>query len=104
MKVALENFAAMRTDRPKLAILGGMKELGNDSRAEHESIVRAVNELGLHAVFVGPEFAELAGMGLITYPDANAALEASRRKPLTGYVILVKGSRGTRLETLVEGL
>lgn len=104
MKVALENFAAMRTDRPKLAILGGMKELGNDSRAEHESIVRAVQELGLDAVFVGPEFAELAGMGLITYPDANAALEASRRKPLTGYMILVKGSRGTRLETLVEDL
>jgi UDP-N-acetylmuramoyl-tripeptide--D-alanyl-D-alanine ligase len=104
MKVALENFAAMRTDRPKLAVLGGMKELGTDSRAEHEAIVKAVKQLGVDAVFVGPEFAELADIGIITYPDANAALESFKQKPLTGHLILVKGSRGTKLETLVPAL
>jgi UDP-N-acetylmuramoyl-tripeptide--D-alanyl-D-alanine ligase len=101
MQVALENFAAMRTDRPRLAILGGMKELGADSRAEHRAIMDAVKRLGVDAVFVGPEFVELASMGITAYPDANAALEAFRQKPLTGYLILVKGSRGTKLETLV---
>lgn len=104
MKVALENFAAMRTDRPKLAILGGMKELGADSRAEHEAIVDAVKRLGIDAMFVGPEFVELAGRGITAYPDANAALEAFRQKPLTGHLVLVKGSRGTKLETLVPAL
>jgi UDP-N-acetylmuramoyl-tripeptide--D-alanyl-D-alanine ligase len=102
--VALENFAAMRTDRPKLAILGGMKELGADSRAEHEAVADTVKRLGVDAVFIGPEFMELAGMDITTYPDAKAALEALKQKPLTGYLILVKGSRGTKLETLVEGL
>jgi len=104
MQVALENFAAMRKDRPKLAILGGMKELGADSHAEHMAIVDTVKRLGADAVFVGPEFVELAGMGITAYPDANAALEAFKRKPLTGYLILVKGSRGTKLETLVPAL
>ena len=104
MAAALHNFAAMTTDRPKLAILGGMKELGAESRAEHEAIVDAVKRLGVDAVFVGPEFVELAGMGITAYTDANAALEALRQKPLSGYLILVKGSRGTKLETLVEGL
>ena len=104
MQVALENFAAMPTDRPKLAILGGMKELGADSRAEHTAVVDTVKRLDVDTVFVGPEFMELASMGITTYPDAKAALEALKQKPLTGYLILVKGSRGTKLETLVEGL
>ncbi|MGV3638861.1 MAG: UDP-N-acetylmuramoyl-tripeptide--D-alanyl-D-alanine ligase, partial [Flavobacteriales bacterium] len=104
MHVALENFAAMRTDRPKLAILGGMKELGADSRAEHEAIADTVARLSVETLFVGPEFVGIADRGITTYPDANAALEALKQKPLTGYLILVKGSRGTKLETLVEGL
>jgi UDP-N-acetylmuramoyl-tripeptide--D-alanyl-D-alanine ligase len=104
MKVALENFAAMRSHRPKLAVLGGMKELGADSRAEHEAIVDTVKRLGIDTVFVGPEFEELAGSGITAHPDVNAALEAFKRKPLTGHLILVKGSRGTKLETLVPAL
>jgi UDP-N-acetylmuramoyl-tripeptide--D-alanyl-D-alanine ligase len=104
MQVALENFAAMRTDRPKLAILGGMKELGAGSRAEHEAIVDAVKRLSIDAVFVGPEFVELADKGITAHPDANAALEAFKQKPLTGHLVLVKGSRGTKLETLVPVL
>lgn len=101
MKAALENFAAMASARPKLAVLGGMKELGPGSRGEHEAVVSLVNDLGLEAVYVGPEFMELGTPGAATHPDALAALEAFKQKPLTGHLILVKGSRGTKLETLV---
>ncbi|MEZ4756212.1 MAG: UDP-N-acetylmuramoyl-tripeptide--D-alanyl-D-alanine ligase [Flavobacteriales bacterium] len=104
MQVALENFASMPTNRPKLAVLGGMKELGADSTAEHTAIVDAVKRLGIEAIFVGPEFGTLSGRGISTYPDAVAALEAFKQKPLTGHLVLVKGSRGTKLETLVDGL
>jgi UDP-N-acetylmuramoyl-tripeptide--D-alanyl-D-alanine ligase len=104
MQVALENFATMASDRPKLAILGGMKELGADSQAEHRAVAATVKRLGVDTVFVGPEFMELAGIGITSFPDAKAALEALKQKPLSGYLILVKGSRGTKLETLVEGL
>jgi UDP-N-acetylmuramoyl-tripeptide--D-alanyl-D-alanine ligase len=101
MKVALENFAAMSSERPKLAVLGGMKELGEVSREEHEAILEQVARLGLRAVFVGPEFTQLSTPGMVSYPDARSALEAFMQKPLTGHLILVKGSRGTKLEMLV---
>lgn len=104
MRAALENFAAMRSARPKLALLGGMKELGAESRAEHEAIVALVHSAGLDAVFVGPEFAELAASGIRVFSDADAALAALRGTPPNGKLILVKGSRGTRLETLVPAL
>lgn len=104
MQVALENFAAMASDRPKMAILGGMKELGADSQAEHRAVADTVKRLGVDTVFVGPEFMELSSTGNTAYPDAKAALEALKQKPLTGHLILVKGSRGTKLETLLEGL
>jgi UDP-N-acetylmuramoyl-tripeptide--D-alanyl-D-alanine ligase len=104
MKVALENFAAMHTSRPKLALLGGMKELGDASRTEHETIVSLVNKLGLEAIYVGPEFLELSRLGINVYPDAGQALSALNREPRSGQLILIKGSRGTKLETLLPAL
>ena len=104
MAAALHNFAAMASERPKLAILGGMKELGADSNTEHEAIVALVRSLELDAWFVGPEFQEFAATGITALADAPAALEALAQRPIEGKLILVKGSRGTKLETLVPRL
>lgn len=102
MAAALRNFAAMHDDRPKLAILGDMLELGADSRKEHDTIVALTQELGLAARFVGPEFQRSTTD--LSYPDATALLESLRNEPLTGQLVLVKGSRGIKLETVVEAL
>lgn len=104
MKVALQNFAAMGSDRSKMAILGGMKELGLASLSEHAGIVELVRELGVNSVFVGPEFMELSSMGITAHLDANTALQAFTQNPITGQLILVKGSRGTKLESLLPAL
>ncbi len=104
MQVALENFATMRSDRPKLAVLGGMKELGAESRAEHEALVLLAQKLGVETLFVGPEFMELKSMGINAHPDAEAALAALRAGPINGQLLLIKGSRGTKLETLLPAL
>jgi UDP-N-acetylmuramoyl-tripeptide--D-alanyl-D-alanine ligase len=92
MQVALENFAAMRSDRPKLAVLGGMKELGPGSRADHEALVHLAQKLGMETLFVGPEFMELKDMGINALPDAEAALVALRAEPISGQLLLIKGS------------
>jgi UDP-N-acetylmuramoyl-tripeptide--D-alanyl-D-alanine ligase len=99
MAAALKNFAAMKGDRPKLAILGDMLELGADSRKEHEAVVALVKELGLDARFVGPEFQRSTAEN--SFPDAAALLDALEQETLTGHLVLVKGSRGIRLETVV---
>ena len=102
MAAALRNFAAMTTDRPKLAILGDMLELGADSRTEHDAIVALVKELKIEAHFVGPEFQRSTLERC--YPNAAALLGILKNEPLTGHLVLVKGSRGIRLETLLEAL
>ncbi|MEX1133016.1 MAG: UDP-N-acetylmuramoyl-tripeptide--D-alanyl-D-alanine ligase [Flavobacteriales bacterium] len=99
MAAALENFAAMQGDRPKLAILGDMLELGADSRKEHDAIVALVKKLGLEARYVGPEFQ--CSTKQHTYLDAAAMLQALTNEPFTGHLVLVKGSRGIKLETVV---
>ncbi len=102
MAAALRNFATMPSDRPKLAILGDMLELGAESRKEHDAIVALVHELKLDARFVGPEFQRSTADR--SYPHAAALMEVLTNEPLTGHLVLVKGSRGIKLEMVVEAL
>jgi UDP-N-acetylmuramoyl-tripeptide--D-alanyl-D-alanine ligase len=102
MAASLRNFAGMATDRPKLAILGDMRELGADSRREHEAIIALVEELGLQVWFVGPEF--LACLPERALPDAATLAQQLKERPVKDQLILVKGSRGIKLETVVEVL
>jgi UDP-N-acetylmuramoyl-tripeptide--D-alanyl-D-alanine ligase len=102
MAAALRNFAGMATDRPKLAILGDMRELGADSRREHVAIIALVEELGLQAWFVGPEF--MACLPQRALPDAATLARQLKDRPVHDQLILVKASRGIKLETMVEVL
>lgn len=104
MRAALENFAAMVTDRPKLALLGGMKELGTFGPQEHQALVDKAHALGIEAMFIGPEFAAIDAKGYKVFPDAAGALLVLRNMALTGHTILLKGSRGTKLEILQPAL
>ncbi|HQV74326.1 MAG: UDP-N-acetylmuramoyl-tripeptide--D-alanyl-D-alanine ligase [Flavobacteriales bacterium] len=98
MKAALENFAAIRTDRPKLMILGDMRELGAESAQEHSAIVDLAERLSLETVFIGTEFEKVRKSGYVNVQDLLIAL---KDQPVTGKLILVKGSRGIKLETVV---
>jgi len=101
MKAALENFAAIRTDRQKLMILGDMRELGAESAQEHSTIVGLAEQLNLDAMFVGTEFEKVRKAG---YVNVQELLIALKERPITGKLILVKGSRGIKLETVVGEL
>ncbi|MBK8340035.1 MAG: UDP-N-acetylmuramoyl-tripeptide--D-alanyl-D-alanine ligase [Flavobacteriales bacterium] len=102
MRAALENFAAMSSDLPKLAVMGGMKELGAESRDEHMAVIKLATDLGVKAIYVGPEFEAVRNsLSGSVHPDADAALRAFSADPITGHLVLLKGSRGTRLETLI---
>jgi UDP-N-acetylmuramoyl-tripeptide--D-alanyl-D-alanine ligase len=103
MGAALRHFAAMASARPKLVILGDMLELGADSRAEHRKIIELISQLGLEAWYVGPLFAE-AGSSGTTYANAEAVVARLNSEPVEGRLILLKGSRGIRLEALLPAL
>ncbi len=103
MAAALTNFGQLPSDRPKLAILGDMLELGEVSRAEHAAIAALVDRLGLQALLVGKEFVQAVGDARC-HADADALAAVLKADPPTGKVILVKGSRGIKLETVVAVL
>ena len=109
MAAALENFSNVSADC-KVAMLGDMLELGKESAEEHATVIRAVQNHSLAAVyFVGKEFA--AASESVTYvenihffPTSDALAEHLATLNLTGATILIKGSRGTRMEKVIPVL
>jgi UDP-N-acetylmuramoyl-tripeptide--D-alanyl-D-alanine ligase len=106
MEAALRSFAARPTapGQTKLAVLGDMFELGEESMAEHQATGRLLASLPLPQVLlIGPEMREAARQG--TFQHFNTKTEAAewlRQNPVQGRQVLIKGSRGMALETLVE--
>jgi UDP-N-acetylmuramoyl-tripeptide--D-alanyl-D-alanine ligase len=104
MRPALESLASMPAKR-KIAILGDMLELGQESDKEHEAIVRLASRKRIHQlILVGPEFGKTSyrDCGALHFADNSGAKEWLDRQELNDKtLILIKGSRGIRLETLV---
>ena len=103
MKEAILNFASMSGNR-KVAILGDMLELGNDSFREHESITQLVAQQGFEkAVFVGSEFKMAAqSLGFRHFQDVQELKQWFEEQHFSDYQFLIKGSRGIKLEALLD--
>ncbi len=103
MREAILTFAAME-GRPKVAILGDMLELGEESRREHERIAELAAEQGFDdAVFVGPEFEAVArSAGFRHFTDVAELKQWFGAQHFRNCFFLVKGSRGMRLERVLE--
>ena len=100
MSAALENFATLAA-KHKVIILGDMFELGKDSLEEHQKIVNLANSLDFkYQYFVGENFYQTntARTQFKTYEDLEEYL---KEHPLIHQTVLVKGSRGMRLERVV---
>ncbi len=85
----------------KLAVLGDMLELGNVSREEHLNIISFLEKEKINAILVGNEFLKLKN----TYPtfkNTDKAIEFLNTKDFKNFTILLKGSRGIKLEKLID--
>ncbi len=101
MAVALDNLAQC-TGR-KVALLGDMRELGADAAVEHKKIVDRLH--GHEAFLVGEEFTRAAaGTGIPCFPTSDDLAAYLQQHPLQGCTVLVKGSRGTRMEKVIPSL
>ncbi len=107
MMAALSNFRQLGIDSCAL-IIGDMLELGEDSQKEHKAILDYIAEISPeNLMFVGNEFsAAAAGNSAFLkanfFPDSLALKEYLLKNPLSGKTILIKGSRGTRLERVTD--
>jgi UDP-N-acetylmuramoyl-tripeptide--D-alanyl-D-alanine ligase len=101
MKAAIENFAAMKGDK-KILLLGDMKELGDESKKEHASIVSLIDTYKWQAVvLVGKNFAEIKG-NHIHFENSSQAGEWFKKEKIENAHILVKGSRSMEMEKVLE--
>ena len=107
MAAALRSFAGRPTPpgQAKLVLLGDMFELGPESAAEHRALGQLLASLPLPQVLlIGPEMAGAAALAPAAqhFISKAEAAEWLRANPVRGQQVLVKGSRGMALETLVE--
>lgn len=108
MAAALENFSNVDADC-KVALLGDMLELGDESLAEHIAIIRSAAARGFAKVcFVGKEFmkasVEIKFDGALFFETSDALSQWLHDNPLSGATALIKGSRGTRMEKTIAEL
>jgi UDP-N-acetylmuramoyl-tripeptide--D-alanyl-D-alanine ligase len=90
----------------KVAILGEMKELGQNSSDEHKKILELAINIGINEIFaVGRNYPELSGLPQIKYFENNSELISylSQNKITESYV-LIKGSRASKLEEIYQSL
>jgi len=104
MEAAIKSFLVMNSDS-KVLILGDMLELGNDSLQEHKNIISLIANQGIRDVFlVGEMFSAAADKHFKTFGNVDALKAYLEEKHFVEKTILVKGSRGIRLETALPAL
>ena len=90
----------------KMAIIGGMHELGHEERREHQRLVDQLEECHLDRVLlIGPEFDSIdLPANMLRFPDTPSASLWLKENTPSNATILVKGSNTNRLWTLEESL
>jgi len=109
LETALE-IAHQRGGGRLLLALGDMLELGELAGAEHEAMVRRADAVGADSlILVGPETCAASerlrtATPTLRFSDSQAAAAAIGGLVQSGDLLLVKGSRGTRMERLIDQL
>jgi UDP-N-acetylmuramoyl-tripeptide--D-alanyl-D-alanine ligase len=107
MRAALDDLAGHEAER-RVAVLGDMLELGPDAREFHAQVGRHAREVGVELLLTVGELAAvmLEEFDGEAYAVADAGEAAAMLPELLspGDIVLVKGSRGVRLETVTEAL
>ncbi len=101
MQVALENFAEQQ-DKNKYLFLGAMMELGEYSIKEHENIISSLVEKNLkNTILVGGDFGKIKHP-FVYFESADSARDWLKDNPIENALILIKGSRSTKMEKILE--
>jgi UDP-N-acetylmuramoyl-tripeptide--D-alanyl-D-alanine ligase len=108
---ALQALSASGGSR-HIALLGDMLELGSAESKAHEDVIRQASALGLALLgLVGPRYGdhvglarELHGPEVLVAEDSASLGELLKGRLQSGDVVLLKGSRGMRMERVLDRL
>lgn len=101
MKAAIENFTKL-PGSAKALVLGAMMELGKDSLQEHAQLADLIQQYTWsQVIFVGGDFQHLT-TPFYYFNTSGEATSWLKNNIVPGATYLVKGSRGTRMENILE--
>jgi UDP-N-acetylmuramoyl-tripeptide--D-alanyl-D-alanine ligase len=104
LEFALEALSK-QSIKQKFFVIGDMLELGDMGPAEHRHIIEVTQRLGLKGILVGPIFGSIWKEGDYPVFENNVAAKAYLETlALHDHVVLIKGSRGIKLEEVVSAL
>ncbi len=103
MRAAIMNFA--EADLPnKILWIGGMKEMGAEELNEHRELVSLISSYQWNdVILVGKEFRDVHGVFRWFETSGDAAAYVKSHVPANSSILL-KGSRGSKMEVLMEVL
>ena len=101
MAVALDNLALCEGRRA--ALLGDMRELGAESAAEHARIAATLDRFDI-VYLVGEEFTRAVDGRYKCFATSQELAEYLKANPIEGCTVLVKGSRGIKMENVIASL
>lgn len=103
MEAALNNLFSI-PHLNKIAILGDMFELGDEAPYEHKKIADFADNPSLsQVILIGKNFEQVAlEKNWVHFNSATEAKNYFDSLPFSTSLLLIKGSRGMKLETLVE--
>lgn len=96
MGAAVRNFQEMKGEH-KMAILGDMRELGAASAEEHRKIVDLLKQGDYEDVWLVGDNFEKANHPFRQFHNVEEVKKALQKTPVSGRLILIKGSNGTKL-------
>ncbi|CAI8205114.1 MAG: UDP-N-acetylmuramoyl-tripeptide--D-alanyl-D-alanine ligase [Flavobacteriaceae bacterium] len=99
MTAALQHFSKLQTELPKLAILGDMFELGETAVAEHQEVIKLLENSGLERVILVGDLFGATQHSFEHYSNFENLKKASPK--IAPSNILIKGSRGMALERIL---
>lgn len=102
MAAALGNIEVIEADK-KAIILGDMFEMGHESEVEHRKVIEKAKSIGVDKlIFVGKAFFAQRDSEAEYYETTEDLRQKLSQAPLSGYMILLKASRGMAFEKLVD--
>lgn len=115
VNVMLSTLAMTPVAGRRIAVLGEMRELGDEARAWHADCGRAAARAGVDLLVViggaaadglvdGAREAGLAASRILRFADSASAAGTVPTVVRSGDVVLVKGSRGTRTDIVADRL
>ena len=91
--------------RRRIALLGDMLELGPTEVEQHRETIRLAQDLDLDLLgLVGPRFGAARNDDTLWAAEAEHLGETLRKHLRPGDIVLIKGSRGIKMERVLNGL